>query len=89
MRRHGVRKLVFSSSATVYGEHAPVPISEDCPTVGHQPLRPDQGDDRADARATSRVADPDLRIALLRYFNPVGAHPSGTIGEDPRASRTT
>jgi UDP-glucose 4-epimerase len=83
MSRNGVRKLVFSSSATVYGEHAPVPMKEDFPTSANNPYgwtKVMQEQVFRDAAA----ADPSLRIALLRYFNPVGAHASGTIGEDPQ-----
>ncbi len=82
MRRHGVRKLVFSSSATVYGDHAPVPMKEDLPTSATSPY----GWTKVMVEQVLRdvaAADPSWRIALLRYFNPVGAHPSGTIGEDP------
>jgi UDP-glucose 4-epimerase len=82
MSRHGVRRLVFSSSATVYGEHAPVPMEEDFPTSANNPYgwtKVMQEQVFRDAAA----ADHSLRIALLRYFNPVGAHASGTIGEDP------
>ncbi len=83
MQRHDVRKLVFSSSATVYGDHATAAAQRGPPDVGDQPVRLDQGDASSRSCATSRVADPRWRIALLRYFNPVGAHASGTIGEDP------
>jgi UDP-glucose 4-epimerase len=82
MARHDVTKLVFSSSATVYGEHAPVPMTEDLPTSATNPY----GWTKVMIEQVLRdvaVAQPDLRIAILRYFNPVGAHPSGTIGEDP------
>ena len=82
--RHGVDKLVFSSSATVYGEHATVPIRRGPADLGDQPLRLDQGDASSRSCATSPRPTPRWRIALLRYFNPVGAHPSGTIGEDPQ-----
>lgn len=83
MQRHGVKKLVFSSSATVYGEDAPVPMKEDFPTSATNPY----GWTKVMIEQILRdvaVADPEMRIALLRYFNPVGAHPSGTIGEDPQ-----
>ena len=82
MARHGVTKLVFSSSATVYGENAPVPMKEDSPTSATSPY----GWTKVMIEQILRdvaVAQPSWRIALLRYFNPVGAHASGTIGEDP------
>jgi UDP-glucose 4-epimerase len=82
MRRHGVTKLVFSSSATVYGHNSP-PLTEDMSTAATNPY----GWTKVMIEQILRdvaAADPDLRIALLRYFNPVGAHASGTIGEDPQ-----
>ena len=82
MARHGVTKLVFSSSATVYGESAPVPMKEDLPTSATNPY----GWTKVMIEQILRdvaAAQPSWRIALLRYFNPVGAHGSGTIGEDP------
>ena len=84
MREHDVRRLVFSSSATVYGDHAPVPYAED-----HQPLAsssPYGWTKVMNERVLTDVATatPGLKVALLRYFNPVGAHPSGEIGEDPQ-----
>lgn len=86
MRSHDVRTLVFSSSATVYGEKAPVPYVED-----FQPL--DSSSTYGQTKVmTERIltdvaaADPAWRVALLRYFNPVGAHPSGRIGEDPQGT---
>jgi UDP-glucose 4-epimerase len=82
MGRYGVRKLVFSSSATVYGEHAAVPMEEDFPTSANNPYGWTKVMQEQVFRDAA-VADPSLRIALLRYFNPVGAHASGTIGEDP------
>ena len=83
MRQHGVKNFVFSSSATVYGVPTGVPIREDAPTGG-----------TTNPYGTSKVfleriltdccaADPTLNVALLRYFNPIGAHESGLIGEDP------
>ncbi|MBV8621848.1 MAG: UDP-glucose 4-epimerase GalE, partial [Herbaspirillum sp.] len=82
MAAHGVKSIVFSSSATVYGDPASVPITEAFPLsatnpYGRSKLMVEQilGD--------LHVADPSWRIALLRYFNPVGAHESGLIGEDP------
>jgi UDP-glucose 4-epimerase len=76
------RRVVFSSSATVYGQPASVPITEDFPRsfanpYGHTKL---VGEDILGALAN---ADPQWQFAVLRYFNPVGAHPSGLIGESP------
>ena len=82
MDRHGVRKLVFSSSATVYGANAAVPMTEEAPTSATNPYGWTKVMNEQVLRDMA-VADPSWRIALLRYFNPVGAHPSGTIGEDP------
>jgi UDP-glucose 4-epimerase len=79
----GVFTLVFSSSATIYGEPAHMPISEACP-VG-QPTNP-YGRSKLmveDMLRDAAASDPRWRIAILRYFNPVGAHESGLIGEDP------
>ena len=84
MRRHDVKNFVFSSSATVYGDPERVPISEDFPTGG-----------TTNPYGTTKLfqeqilmdyckADPTMNVALLRYFNPIGAHESGLIGEDPR-----
>ncbi len=83
MSNAGVFNIVFSSSATVYGEPAQMPISENCP-VG-QPTNP-YGRSKLiveDILRDLAVSDPRWRIAILRYFNPVGAHESGLIGEDP------
>lgn len=82
MAAAGVRKLVFSSSATVYGDPESVPLRED------HPIRPTNpyGQSKAMVETILRDlfrADPAWKIALLRYFNPVGAHESGLIGEDP------
>lgn len=82
MIRHVVKTLVFSSSATVYGADAPVPYREDAPT---NPVNP-YGRTKLMIEEVLRdvaVSDAAWRVALLRYFNPVGAHPSGLIGEDP------
>lgn len=82
MQSHGVRKLVFSSSATVYGSPQQMPIREDFPIA---PLNP-YGQTKAMIEQILRdlaQSQPDWLITLLRYFNPVGAHPSGLIGEDP------
>jgi len=82
MARHGVSNLVFSSSATVYGANAAVPMKEDFPTSATNPYGWTKvmiEQILGDVAATR----PDWRIGLMRYFNPVGAHRSGTIGEDP------
>ncbi len=83
MQRASIDRLIFSSSATVYGDPSSVPLREDAPLgatnpYGRSKLMVEQilGDLYA--------AEPNWRIARLRYFNPVGAHPSGLIGEDPR-----
>ncbi len=82
MQKFGVRTLVFSSSATVYGDPASVPIAEDFPlsatnAYGRSKLMIEE------MLRDLAVAQPSWRIALLRYFNPVGAHESGLIGETP------
>ena len=82
MQRHGVHKLVFSSSATVYGENAPVPMREELPTSATNPYGWTKVMIEQVLRDVART-DSQWRVALLRYFNPVGAHPSGIIGEDP------
>jgi len=82
MARHGVFQLVFSSSATVYGDPHAVPIREDFPLSATNPY----GRSKLMIEEVLRdlgVADPRWNVVLLRYFNPVGAHPSGRIGEDP------
>ena len=83
MAEFGVKNLVFSSSCTVYGEPQRVPIGEDFPRSATNPY----GRSKLmieDILSDLHVAHPAWNIALLRYFNPVGAHPSGRIGEDPR-----
>lgn len=84
MRSAGCKTIVFSSSATVYGDPAFVPITEACP-VG-QPTNPYGKTKLMQEQILTdlQAADPSWSIALLRYFNPIGAHPSGLIGEDPR-----
>ena len=82
MADHGVKRLIFSSSATVYGEPATVPIREDFPLAPASPYG------RAQLMIEQilqdlKVADPFWQVVLLRYFNPVAAHESGLIGEDP------
>ncbi len=82
MQRHGVRNIVFSSSATVYGAPATVPIREDFPLSCTNPY----GRTKlmiAEILRDLHTADPAWNVALLRYFNPVGTDPSGRIGEDP------
>ncbi|MDW7711796.1 MAG: UDP-glucose 4-epimerase GalE [Deferrisomatales bacterium] len=82
MAEHGVRDLVFSSSATVYGDPHAVPIREDFPLGATNPYGRSKLMIEEILRDLHR-AEPAWNIALLRYFNPVGAHPSGRIGEDP------
>ncbi|MEH6437240.1 UDP-glucose 4-epimerase GalE [Massilia sp. DD77] len=82
MAKFGVKKLVFSSSATVYGDPASVPIREDFPLSATNPYGRSKLMIEDILRDLSK-AEPDWRIALLRYFNPVGAHESGLIGEEP------
>ena len=83
MRRHGVKNFVFSSSATVYGDPATVPIREDFPTGGT--TNPYGTTKLFLERILTDIcaADPTMNVALLRYFNPIGAHESGLVGEDP------
>ena len=84
MRNHGVKKIVFSSSATVYGDPAFVPITEECP-MGER-TNP-YGETKAmQERILTDIwrSDNEWRVMLLRYFNPIGAHASGLIGEDPK-----
>ena len=82
MAEQEVKVLVFSSSATVYGDPASVPIREDFPLSCTNPYGRTKLMIEEILRDLHR-ADPTWRIGLLRYFNPVGAHPSGRIGEDP------
>ncbi len=82
MEKYGVKNLVFSSSATVYGDPASVPIAEEFPLSVTNPY----GRTKLmieEILKDLHVADASWNIALLRYFNPIGAHESGTIGEDP------
>ena len=84
MRKHGVKKIIFSSSATVYGDPAFVPITEECPKgqctnpYGWTKSMMEQ------IMTDLQKAHPEWNVILLRYFNPVGAHESGRIGEDPK-----
>ena len=84
MDAHGVRRLIFSSSATVYGKHASLPFREDAETG---PCTNPYGWTKLFIEQIIRdytAAHPDFSAVLLRYFNPVGAHESGLMGEDPR-----
>lgn len=83
MARHGVNDLVFSSSCTVYGDPAQVPVTESSPRSGVNPYGRTKLFNE-DLLIDLAAADDRWRISLLRYFNPVGAHASGEIGEDPR-----
>ena len=84
MRSHGVKNIIFSSSATVYGDPAFVPITEECPK-GQITNPYGQTKGMLEQILTDlNVADPEWNVVLLRYFNPIGAHKSGLIGEDPK-----
>ncbi len=84
MRNHGIKNIIFSSSATVYGDPAFVPITEECPK-GQITNPYGQTKGMLEQILTDlHVADPEWNVVLLRYFNPIGAHESGTIGEDPK-----
>lgn len=85
MKRHGCSRLVFSSSATVYGAPESLPLREDAPTSATNPY----GATKLMGEQILRdlgASDPTWQTACLRYFNPVGAHESGRIGEDPRGT---
>lgn len=83
MRKHGVKNIIFSSSATVYGDPETVPITEECPKgvctnpYGWTKSMLEQ------ILTDIQKADPEWNVILLRYFNPIGAHKSGLMGEDP------
>ncbi len=84
MRRHGCKKIVFSSSATVYGTPERLPLDEECKTGG---TTNPYGTSKYFQEIMLRdvfASDNEWTVVLLRYFNPVGAHESGTIGEDPK-----
>ncbi|MCI5596461.1 MAG: UDP-glucose 4-epimerase GalE, partial [Lachnospiraceae bacterium] len=83
MRNHGVKNIVFSSSATVYGNPKTVPIKEDFPLSVTNPYGRTKLMLEEILRDLS-VADPEWNVILLRYFNPIGAHKSGRIGENPK-----
>ena len=84
MRHHGCKNIIFSSSATVYGDPAIIPITEECPKG--QCTNPYGWTKSMMEQIMTDVqkANPDMNVILLRYFNPVGAHESGRIGEDPK-----
>lgn len=84
MRKHGVKDIVFSSSATVYGDPAEIPITENCPKGEiTNPYGRTKG--MLEQILTDlHTADAGWNVVLLRYFNPIGAHESGLIGEDPK-----
>lgn len=83
MRKYGVKNIIFSSSATVYGDPAMIPITEECPKgqctnpYGWTKSMLEQ------VLSDMQKADPEWNVVLLRYFNPIGAHKSGTMGENP------
>ncbi|MDO5695211.1 MAG: UDP-glucose 4-epimerase GalE [Eubacteriales bacterium] len=82
MAKHGIKNIIFSSSATVYGDPATVPITEDFPLSVTNPY----GRTKLMIEEILRdlqVAEPRMNVILLRYFNPIGAHESGKLGEDP------
>ena len=84
MRSHGVKNIIFSSSATVYGDPLEIPITEECPK--QSPTNP-YGQTKTmleQVLMDIHRADPEWNVTLLRYFNPIGAHKSGLIGEDPK-----
>ena len=83
MNKYGVKQLVFSSSATVYGNPRTVPIKEDFPLAAVNPY----GSSKLMIEGILQdlhISDPQWRLVILRYFNPIGAHESGLIGEDPQ-----
>lgn len=83
LRKHGCKNLIFSSSATVYGDPAQIPITEDCPKGKCTNPYGETKSMLEDMFIDIQKADPEWNIVLLRYFNPIGAHESGTIGENP------
>ena len=83
MRKNGVKNIIFSSSATVYGNPAEIPITENCPKGN---ITNPYGQTKSmleQVLMDLQKSDPEWNVVLLRYFNPIGAHPSGLIGEDP------
>lgn len=84
MREHNCKKIVFSSSATVYGDPERLPLDETCKTGGTTNPYGTSKYFQEIMLSDLQKADPEWTVVLLRYFNPVGAHPSGLIGEDPQ-----
>ena len=86
MRQHGVKNIIFSSSATVYGNPAFIPITEECPKG--QCTNPYGWTKSMLEQILTDIqkADPEWNVILLRYFNPIGAHKSGLIGENPNGT---
>ncbi len=82
MNEYSCKSIVFSSSATVYGCKNQPPLTEDMPTSATNPYGWTKVMQEQILRDIAQ-ADPEMRVALLRYFNPIGAHPSGLIGENP------
>ena len=85
MQEHDCKTIVFSSTATVYGQPRTLPVREDATLAPSSPYAETKLMGENILRDLER-SDPAWRLALLRYFNPVGAHPSGTIDEDPRGT---
>lgn len=83
MRENGVKNFIFSSSATVYGNPAIIPITEDCPKGECTNPYGKTKSMLEEVLIDVQKADPEWNVVLLRYFNPIGAHPSGRIGENP------
>ncbi|MGN1066465.1 MAG: UDP-glucose 4-epimerase GalE [Candidatus Fimimonas sp.] len=84
MRKHNCKKIVFSSSATVYGDPERLPLDETCKTGGTTNPYGSSKYFQEIILSDLQKSDPEWTVVLLRYFNPVGAHPSGLIGEDPQ-----
>ncbi len=83
MRKHGCKNIIFSSSATVYGDPAQIPITEECPKGRCTNPYGQTKSMLEEVMMDVQKADPEWNVVLLRYFNPIGAHQSGTIGENP------
>ena len=83
MRKHNVKNIIFSSSATVYGDPAFVPITEECPKGQCKNQYGWTKSMLEQILSDIQKADPEWNVVLLRYFNPIGAHPSGLMGENP------